>query len=316
MKIKHEDIGFADYRENLYFLEYAPKRALLPKLSKLKDQSRSVACLMPKYKFCQSKRDGFWKLGDWAKKSLSEHLQRIFKKDQPEKDVKTTTLRFDDEPAIGASTGFLVGINGDTSDSKYLVTAAHCLSKKKKLDFKKIKDLRVVFDFFMHDSSTYNHNFEKIYKIKKVIDFKYDKKNDWALVKLSKKVKNRLPLQIGNNESSKPGDPVYMLGHPEGLPLKVTHSGEITKNSSHYFRATLPAFGGSSGSPVFNIFGEVLGICIRGFTKYIVDSKSDQVVPNFFKNADNSISRAQIIKPIRKLLSSKSNLKKSKMQIR
>jgi DNA replication protein DnaC len=97
---------------------------------------------------------------------------------------------------------------------------------------------------------------------------------DWALLKLDREVAcDPLPLNL-----NKVADKIelYMLGHPNGLPLKFTYNGKLEGNTeSDFFECKLDAFRGNSGSPVLNKeTNQVVGILIEGNTDY-------QVVPNY-----------------------------------
>ena len=62
------------------------------------------------------------------------------------------------------------------------------------------------------------------------------------------------------------GEPLCLIGHPWGLPTKVSHTAEVLKNDGlTWFMANLDSFEGNSGSAVFNeLTGEVEGILVRG----------------------------------------------------
>ena len=56
-----------------------------------------------------------------------------------------------------------------------------------------------------------------------------------------------------------------MIGHPSGLPMKVTEGHVVSDDKERYFNTTLDIYQGNSGSPVFDLrSGEVHGIVIRG----------------------------------------------------
>lgn len=63
---------------------------------------------------------------------------------------------------------------------------------------------------------------------------------------------------------------IYMLGHPNGLPIKVALNASIEDDSSPLFYYTsLDSFQGNSGSPVFNFFtNKVIGILVSGELDY------------------------------------------------
>jgi V8-like Glu-specific endopeptidase len=293
-----------DNRENLYSLEYAFNRNL-PSFSKLAKQARSIACLVHQLHLNKI-NDSSWKLNKKYTDSLSTYLKDIIKNPRPGRKIKTSKLRFKKEPALGFGTGFLVGLKDNTLNTKYFVTAAHCLcDKNKQLDPNEIKKTRVVFDFYVNGRGTCNEVFKDVYEIKKVVNFKYDSKADWALVKLSKKVPDRPPLKMADDSLCKLKDPVYMLGYPNGLPIKVTHSGNITYQNPDSIETNLPSFEGSSGSPLFNIDGKVLGLHVSGYKNdYFIDSKTDELLPNLSKKELYG-AEAQRIKPIKDILKRK-----------
>jgi len=265
-----------DFRENLHDLKFIKKEDLTPGFSTLLDQARSVAWLAPKSMLSKSD-DHFWSLETNDESCLTPQLRRNFATGKrPIKDFKTDDLNFRTEPALHGGTGFLVGKASD-KETKYLVTAAHCVCDKKtfEVDLNKIKNRWVVFDYCMNKNKEINKKFSDVYEIKEVVKFKYDKEKkgaDWALIELTKTVKGRTPLEFEEYlDSMELGDDVYMQGHPECLPCKYTHSGKITKfKDDDTLFTTLQAFPGNSGSPVFNSFGKVIGIQVRGYDNYYV----------------------------------------------
>src|SRR5690606_11297122 len=81
--------------------------------------------------------------------------------------------------------------------------------------------------------------------------------DDWMLVRLDRVVTapGALPLEIRRDGFPGVGTPVGMIGHPSGLPMKIAFgSTTVIKKDfqSTFFEANLDAYGGNSGSPVFN----------------------------------------------------------------
>jgi hypothetical protein len=156
-------------------------------------------------------------------------------------------------------TGFLV-------KEDVIATAGHCA------DEKNLTDLRIVFGFKMLGLSTpvtWIPN-ENIYKGLQIIHRIYDPKgsgSDWALIKLDRKVVGHLVVNL----SKKPiylTQPVYILGHPCGLPLKYASGAQVRDITDTCFAADLNVYCGNSGSPVFDSkTHEVIGIVVRGDTQ-------------------------------------------------
>ncbi|HYE01592.1 MAG TPA: hypothetical protein VEH84_19570, partial [Alphaproteobacteria bacterium] len=67
------------------------------------------------------------------------------------------------------------------------------------------------------------------------------------------------------------GDPVYMMGHPRGLPLK-TASGMVVKEPGPVnFRADVDAMRDSPGSPIFDAGHKLAGILVGGDSDWVLD---------------------------------------------
>ena len=61
------------------------------------------------------------------------------------------------------------------------------------------------------------------------------------------------------------GTEIYIIGHPFGLPMKVAGNARVESIDDNYFRASLDAFRGNSGSPVFRADTHAaIGIYVRG----------------------------------------------------
>ncbi len=184
--------------------------------------------------------------------------------------------RFREEPACGFGTAFLVG-------DQLALTAAHCIYDEVTQTLKPdIKHFRLIFDFYMTrcaECPKLNHNewncdFSKDTYSFTVLAYKYIRgMEDWAILKLDKKVEGRQPLKINFGYEVSVGrnalvaDDVYMLGHPFGLPLKYTRDAVVIEQipTSTYFTSNLDAFIGNSGSPVFlSKTHEVVGMLFMG----------------------------------------------------
>ena len=69
------------------------------------------------------------------------------------------------------------------------------------------------------------------------------------------------------------GENLTVIGHPSGLPKKVTSNAYVTRNISSEYRFYISSdtFEGNSGSPVLNSKAEVVGMVLSGKTDYIYD---------------------------------------------
>ena len=65
------------------------------------------------------------------------------------------------------------------------------------------------------------------------------------------------------------GTPLVMIGHPSGLPQKISDKAKVLAIRPNGFTTDLDAFQGNSGSAVFNASnGELLGILVNGNEDY------------------------------------------------
>ncbi|MDQ7772752.1 MAG: serine protease [Elusimicrobiales bacterium] len=90
---------------------------------------------------------------------------------------------------------------------------------------------------------------------------------DFAIVRLDRKVTGRKALAVNPESTLKNGDALFVIGHPVGLPLKVADDASVRDigDGKTYFLANLDTYGGNSGSAVFNAkTNKVEGILVRG----------------------------------------------------
>ncbi len=144
--------------------------------------------------------------------------------------------------AEGFGTGTLVG-----KDKKYILTAAHVVADASKItvEFK---------DGTMLDA--YNRRVDRI--------------ADVAIIELERPVPDRPAAVIGNSDSVRIGDDVFIIGNPLGLAHSVSRgiiSSKHTENSKwnnkrlmQFFQTDAAINKGNSGGPMFNMKGELIGV--------------------------------------------------------
>ncbi|MEN0059825.1 MAG: serine protease [Bdellovibrio sp.] len=168
---------------------------------------------------------------------------------------------FYDQPTVANCSGSLVG-------EDLVATAGHCISSSN------CSVYSFVFGFRMIDEKNFSEMIpeSEIYACKEVIAREYSGAQDYALVRLDRPVINHRPLTL-QKEPVQPGDAIYVVGHPSGLPTKVADGATVRFQQGAYFQANLDTYGGNSGSPVFNAAThEVVGILVRGETDFLYDS--------------------------------------------
>ncbi len=106
---------------------------------------------------------------------------------------------------------------------------------------------------------------EDIYPVEAILDS--DKEHDLAVIKVGGI--DAPALTLGDSDTVQIGDKVYVAGNPQGLEgsfsdgiiSAVRHSSAADK----FFQMTAPISQGSSGGPVFNERGEVIGVSFATF---------------------------------------------------
>jgi len=174
--------------------------------------------------------------------------------------------KFSQQQIAPNCSGFLVG--PDT-----LVTAGHCFKGSQSPE-SVCKGNAWVFGFEMKSSShnpTRDIPAANIYNCKEVVAAELNSTMDYAIIKLDRKVVGRKPLTFRSAGKVSNSTSLVVIGHPTGLPTKVSPAGKVTHNSNYTtFSGTLDTFAGNSGSAVFDAqTGTVEGILIQGKTDYI-----------------------------------------------
>lgn len=188
--------------------------------------------------------------------------------------VKGTTLeddgicsdaRFARQITAANCSGFLVG-------DQYLVTAGHCIES-----LSDCERYSWVFDYANLTKENAQTIVAKkdVYTCTQIISRVLDRatENDYALVKLDRKVEGRMPLKFRTSGKIANKAALVVIGHPSGLPSKIADGANVRSNSNKvFFQATLDTFGGNSGSAVFDAkTGLVEGILVRGERDYVSD---------------------------------------------
>jgi hypothetical protein len=168
---------------------------------------------------------------------------------------------FYDQPAAAGHmcTGFLV-------KKDVIATAAHFVNERN------VTDLRVAFGFKMLDSTTPVTRFpgENIYRGVEIIHKVFNGEGNggnWALVKLDRAVVGQTIAKLSKKKIFC-DQPIYVIGHPLGLPLKFGSGASVRDVHEPYFAADLGVYTGNSGSPVFNKgTNEAIGMVTYGYNQ-------------------------------------------------
>ena len=215
-------------------------------------------------------------------------------------------VRFSDQITAADCSGFLVA-------DDVIATAGHCVKT-----IKDCEDAHWVFGFELNKdskpetSSKYIVKMEipsaDVYSCKNIIVQKLDdrKKLDYALIRLDRKVVGREPLKIRTDGKVKKKMPLVVIGNPSGLPTKIADNATVKSVDKTVFFSNLDAFGGNSGSAVFNTeTEEVEGILVAGRKDYNIDYDRKCKYPTKYVQEDGSEKATKItaIPELKELLS-------------
>ena len=177
--------------------------------------------------------------------------------------------RFSQQISAASCSGFLISEN-------LLVTAGHCVKSDAAC-----ASANWIFDYKLSSgNSSISISNSNVYKCKRIVSQALNPitKQDYAVVELDRKVTDRTPLSFRRSGKVSVGDQLAVIGHPTGLPLKITDQGKVRSLSTHYFVTNLDTYHGNSGSAVINTrTAEVEGILVRGDNDYVKERSGCQV---------------------------------------
>lgn len=177
----------------------------------------------------------------------------------------------DDEPFKGQGKGAFC--SGSLVAPDLVLTAGHCIT-----DLADCRDTKFVFGFRADGKGRSPGSVPagEVYGCSELVGRQLDGGGaDWAVVKLDKAVADHPPLRVRREGAPPAGTPLAAIGHPSGLPTKITNGASIRRDGQGgFFVANLDTYGGNSGSAVFNeVTGEIEGILVRGDTDFEFDAE-------------------------------------------
>ncbi|MDQ3036939.1 MAG: serine protease, partial [Myxococcota bacterium] len=163
-------------------------------------------------------------------------------------------VRYQDQIEPGTCSGTLI-------DERHLLTAGHCVSAAADCDG---ASWPWVLGFHYEDAGRLRTlRADDVYHCVRTVVLRDDEAADYAVIELDRAVVGHTPARV-RRAPSPIGTPVTMIGHPNGIPMKVAGSAMIRSAIGIELQADLDAFFGNSGSGVFDDAGEVIGILVAG----------------------------------------------------
>lgn len=170
--------------------------------------------------------------------------------------------RFLDQPLLGHCTASLIAPNK-------ILTAGHCMDSKNSC-----AEALFAFGWDKGKAATLEISDSEIYKCKSILKMEQTMKGmDYAIVELDRPVNGVNPLRlVQSTDSLVSGTKLLSLSYPLGLPLKKDMAVVLSNDKARLnFKVEVDTFKGSSGSPLLNAQGEIVGILSRGMDDLLED---------------------------------------------
>ena len=223
--------------------------------------------------------------------NIGNGFYRIKSKTHGEKNDLCPEVPFNDQPALALCSGFLAFYND------MVLTAGHCQKNTWEC-----RNTYFVFDFAKKrkNQNEYDIPASNVYKCKEIIIHEKENEGDFTLVRLDRPVKDRSPLKFRRHGSISVGESLTLIGHPAGLPSKITEGLVKEINPPYNFFASIDASKGSSGSvAINNRTGLVEGILVSGARDYKNQGSCNVEYPC---DPDSDECTGELITPISRIL--------------
>lgn len=170
--------------------------------------------------------------------------------------------RFREQNTSAFCSGSLVG--PDT-----IITAGHCITSQSDC-----VGTSFVFGFAVKSAGVLptQVSSSEVYRCREIVSRVLENSGrDYAVIKLDRAVTNHAVLNVRRSGEASVGDALLVIGHPVGLPTKITTGGKVRSvANSGYYVTNLDTYGGNSGSAVFNAQTlEIEGILVRGEQDFV-----------------------------------------------
>ncbi len=167
------------------------------------------------------------------------------------------TEKFREQNTAAFCSGSLVGPD-------IILTAGHCIEVAEDC-----QNTSFIFGFAVKAAGLLPKSVpaQEVYRCKEIIKtVRTHNGADFALIRIDRAVFNHAILPVRPVGDVNPSASLVVIGHPVGLPTKVTTGGTVRSiASAEHFSANLDTYGGNSGSAVINLeTGLIEGVLVRG----------------------------------------------------
>jgi len=254
----------------------------LPKIGSLKIGEKAI--------FGDNSMQDYYQVSDELKK-LADSTVAFVNKKSLVYDAKTKTYKVAKEIKLSANyvddnedfvnQDVLSFCSGAYVGNSYIISAGHCVDTSDKDAFNYYDNVYVVFGWRYDSDNTpvLSFNEDQVYTIKEVKIREYTSSissfnallnsyEDYSLSVLDRDPVNKKALIVDKNPDINTGKKVFTIGYPLGMAVKIDRpeDSEIKLVGKNTFQTNIDAFGGNSGSPVFDSnTKKIIGILVTGF---------------------------------------------------
>jgi hypothetical protein len=125
-----------------------------------------------------------------------------------------------------------------------------------------LESIYFLFDYVMENADEVKTVYADslVFKGVEVLERRFGPDEDWALIRLHRRAEGRPPLKCRTQGKIEKESPVYMIGHPDGLPQQYSHNATVLEPTTcSCFFADLDTRSYNSGSPVINADSSAVG---------------------------------------------------------
>lgn len=179
-------------------------------------------------------------------------------------DGTCSSERYQSQPAASLCSGTLIAPD-------LILTAAHCYNNDSIC-----KQASWAFGYHEKRNGKYEIKEKELYRCKEVVYRAFDiqQGQDFAVVKLDRKVKGHTPVTLRPSGSPEVRTRLVLIGNPRGLPTKIADDAWITEIKENVLITNVDAYTGNSGSGVYNAdTGFLEGVLSYGKEDYKEDEE-------------------------------------------